>query len=202
MQTPKNFKCPTLSESSETYTGLELREAQLIKEASIMQSRIDELSAAARESNRTPKQFERDARVAALAGEPVSNVASEHAAKLSLMAQQLSDLRAAIEVVRTKKAHERIVASKTICDRFEPEYKRRVATVCKRILELREAVESYEVMTESFRAEDVAWSRLRPMSPMFFGGTRDPHSAPAAFLKEAATYKFFPLNEIPESYRR
>jgi hypothetical protein len=201
MQPSKNFKCPPLDEVSPILAECDKKIAELTKSDSDLQKRINDITASVRKNNRSPADLEKDARVAALTGDAEAEASSEKSVELALLLQQAADFKSAIEVMRMKRAHERLVASKAICERFASEYTRRVALVCKRVLELRDAVANYEQMVGAFQDADVAWSRLRPMAPAFFGDTRDKHSAPAAFLHEAVRYGFIPATEIPQGYK-
>ncbi|OCP06132.1 hypothetical protein BBX50_23985 [Ensifer sp. LC11] len=77
----------------------------------------------------------------------------------------------------------RSTASARICDTVKAEYGRRVVKVCQALEAVAEARADFDELRDQFEREDLAWSRLVPLSPTFLGDPRDGHIP--RYLKEA-----------------
>lgn len=146
------------------------------------------------ESHRDTETAERIAR---LTGEEPSGV-GEHLSRLPVLTAEASDLSAAISVLESKIACERVAVSKQICERVEPEYRKRVAAICSALIELNARMADYASMVGDLQSNDIAWAGyLRPMGVQFVDRANDRAGPVASYLREAVAYKMIDRSLVP-----
>ena len=99
--------------------------------------------------------------------------------------QHAADLRAAIGVIEERIREAKGSASAAVCEVSRPEYAKRVTAICEALKALDEAHKSYDELRNQFDANDIAWTRLVPMTPRFLGASNDPDRRIARYIKEA-----------------
>lgn len=136
-------------------------------------------------------------RIARLTGEETSAV-SEHLSPLPALTAEAIDLRAAIKVIESKLAYERVAVSRQICERAEPEYRRRVAAICSVLVDLNARMADYTSMVNELQSNDIAFvSYLPPMSVRFVDRANDRNGQIAHYLRQAVENKVIDRSMIP-----
>lgn len=195
MKNPKNIVAPL--ESSEEYAKQKAKLSELQTKLSGVDRRTMEARNKRHEYQGSEHASQKASRVAELTGDPASE-AAEHLSKLPALALEASDLRAAITVIESKLAQTRATASRGICERVEPEYRRRVAAICGALIELNAKFADYAAIVDELQAKDIAFAGyLRPMQPHFLGRPNDRQGTIANYLREAAANKMIDRSLIP-----
>lgn len=198
---------PTLAEVSSTYKTLVEKKAEL-------QAELVNLG---RELLSLPKKIDADggfgvtaesisaanlarARASELLGEkPVEDVNLR--ARYVEVNRKIGDVKTALEMLDLRLGEERMAASSVLCEKISNDHRKLVVEMCKRAVDLYEATARYDEFVGALNADGVAWSKLRPMQPQFCGAPDDRNGGLAMYLREAATYGFIGLGEIPERIR-
>lgn len=142
----------------------------------------------------------RQARTASILGENPS--AKENArARYVEIGQRIGDLKSAIEILDNRLIDLRMAASNLVCQRIEADHKRLVADICARMVELHAAADAYYKFADALNADNVAWSRLHAMQPLFLGRPNDRYGKIGSYLREAVTHGFWWPIQIPEKIR-
>lgn len=172
------FRVPSLAEASPDYAALIDKRQELLTQQSALTAERNELI---RKIEEAPAPAMRPG-VAALLGE-TSDSTTALRTRLSEVQRTLSDIDAALEVIRQRLAVARTGASKTICTAARPEYGRRVAALCEALWAVSAARAAYDDLRDEFERLDVSWGSLGPVSLGFLGDARDGHVH--RFIREA-----------------
>ncbi len=175
---PDPFRVPSLSEASPEYAALVDKRQELLTQQSALTAERNEL---VRKIEEAPAPTMRPG-VAALLGE-TSDSTTGLRTRLAEVQRTLSDIEAALEIVRQRLAVARTAASRTICLQVKSEYGRRVAAMCNALKAIAAARADYDDLRDQFEREDVSWGSLVPMVPNFLGDARDGHVQ--RFIREA-----------------
>lgn len=174
----EEFRVLTLAEANPEYAALvEKRQDLLAQQASLNAERRDLEQKIAEAPAPTMRPG-----VAALLGE-TSDSTTGLRARLGEVQRTLSDIDAAIEVIRQRLAVARTSASKAICQAARPEYGRRVAAICDALKAVAVARAAYDDLRNAFDCEDVSWGSLGPLDLRFLGDARD--GQVERFIREA-----------------
>lgn len=172
------FRVPSLSEASTEYAALIDKQQELLTQQSSLNAERRDLL---RKIEESPAPTLRPG-VAALLGE-TSDSTTGLRTRLGEVQRTLTDIDAALEVIRQRLAVARTGASKAICAAARPEYGRRVAAVCEALQAVATARAAYDELRDEFDRQDVSWASLGPVSLGFLGDARDGHVH--RFLREA-----------------
>lgn len=202
MKNVKTISVPKLGEIDPTYAEIEAKRIKAMTERSSVQKDIDKIHAKMRDDKRSPQRVEQDARIARYTGDDSHDIIDDGRANLPALMQKVSDLDRVVQIFEAKLMAERGVASKLICERVKPEYARRVASVCSKMIELNSALAAYQEVVFALQANDVAFSgALRPMLPHWVGHPNDRNGRIASHLREAAEYGLYDKAAIPAELR-
>lgn len=181
------FRVPSLEEASSEYAALVDKRQDLLTQQSALTAERHDLS---RKIEEAPAPIMRPG-VAALLGE-TSDSTTGLRTRLTEVQRTLSDIDAALEVVRQRLAVARTGASRAICLQVKPEYGRRVAAMCDALKAVAAARADYDDLRDQFEREDVSWGSLGPMVPNFLGDARDGHVQ--RFIREAKEAGYYVEN--------
>lgn len=162
------FRVPSLAEASPEYAALLTKQQELRDQQARLNAERRDLEQKITEA---PAPTMRPG-VAALLGE-TSDSTTGLRARLGEVQRTLSDIDAALEVVRQRLAVARTSASKTICQAARPEYGRRVAAICDALKVVAVARAAYDDLRNEFDSQDVSWGSLGPLDLRFLGDARD-----------------------------
>lgn len=175
----ETFVVPSLADVDATY-------ADLLDRRNSLHTRQAELRARKRELEATIAKMPEPAiraSVAALLGDPSDGKLGLREELRNVVAES-RDVDAAIEVIGKRIEHARSKASVAVCERVEPEYRRRVAAVREALRAVAEAREHFHELIDALEIEDVRWARLGPITLGFLGDRRDGHIE--RFIRENA----------------
>ncbi len=178
------FRVPSLAEASPDYAALVDKRQELLSQQSALTAERNEL---VRKIEEAPAPAMRPG-VAALLGE-TSDSTTALRTRLSEVQRTLSDIDAALEVVRQRLAVARTGASKTICLAARPEYSRRVAAICEALQAVAVARAAYDDLRNEFDLHDVSWGSLGPLDLRFLGDARD--GQVERFIREARSAGYY-----------
>lgn len=174
----EHFRVPSLAEASPEYAALIDKQQELLTRQSALNAERRDIT---RKIEEAPAPAMRPG-VAALLGE-TSDSTTGLRTRLAEMQRTLSDIDAALEVIRQRLAVARTAASKTICTAARPEYGRRVGAVCEALKAVAIARAAYDDLRGELERQDVSWASLGPVSLGFLGDARDGHIQ--RFIREA-----------------
>lgn len=142
-----------------------------------------------------------EGRVAAvLDGTPAADFVSERKRYADVL-QRVSDITAALPVLKQRIENERIAASAVIREMVAGEHRRLVGNICSRLIELHEANAAYHALADALNSEGVAWSALTPMHPRFLGSPLDSHGSLGSYLREAVDFGYLDAPNIPPTLK-
>ncbi|MGW9332296.1 hypothetical protein [Bosea sp. NPDC055594] len=177
-QAAEPFRVPSLAEASPEYAALVDKRQELLTQQSTLNAERRDL---VRKIEESPAPTMRPG-VAALLGETSDSTAGLRG-RLTEVQRTLSDIDAALEVIRQRLAVARTGASKAICMAARPEYGRRVAALCEALQAVSVARADYDNLRDEFERHDVSWASLGPLGLGFLGDARDGHVH--RFIREA-----------------
>jgi chromosome segregation ATPase len=184
--TVTEFAVPSLADASPDYAALLDKQSELLAQQT--------------ELNREKGEIERQyaalpATAADVANERVAALLGEQPDGRPMLKKQHADIRAAIadvesalEIVRRRIADARDPASREVCAAVRPEYERRLAHMCKLLVEVEAARQSHDELLDDLDREDVSKASLRPVTPFFLGDRREGRIF--SFLKESKEHGF------------
>jgi len=164
------FRVPSLAEAGADYAAIVDKQQELQGRQSALTTERRELEAKVAAA---PAPAYRPA-IATLLGESVESTSAE-LARLKEISALDADIKAALEILRQRSDVARGKASMAVCDRIKPEYARRVAAICKALEVVHEARAAYAELVDDLERNDISWSRLGPMQPLFLGSLQDGH---------------------------
>ncbi len=177
---PAPFRVPSLAEVDSDYAALVEKQASL----NAKQSELE------REKRTIEKEIASDTsrevrpEIAALLGDEPGTKALNRR-RLAEIRGELSDIDAALGVLRQRLQDARGRASTAVVAASRMEYARRVKAMVVAMQALDAAHKDYDDLRFQFEAEDIAWTSLRPMTPAFLGGSNEPDRRIARFIREA-----------------
>lgn len=164
----RSFQVPALEDVDSEYAELVEKHGQLERSLRELDAERSTLVAELGEA-RTPTI---KPSVAALIGdEPDTSHGKRH--RLKEVNSAISDTETAIAIVRQRLAEAKSKASVKVCEASRGEYGRRVAAICKALVAVESARQDYYALRDQFEAEDIAWTRLGPLSLGFLGDRSD-----------------------------
>jgi hypothetical protein len=195
----------TLEDASETYARLVAKREELAgPHLGALQRELDEVVKKLKTADPANAVT---GRVAQLLADLDPEARQESAGAVELRARaaelrrQINDTHQALKVLEGRLSHERVLASLTVCKAVQPEYARRVAGMCRALLQAREALLEYQDLVDELERKDIAWTSLHPMHPLFLGRPNDNQGAVAHYLRNAAANGFISSSDIPERLR-
>ncbi|MFG1396139.1 hypothetical protein [Roseixanthobacter pseudopolyaromaticivorans] len=129
----------------------------------------------------------RAARVAQLLGEATEEVEAPET-RVTKMNAEISDVRAALEVLRERLTAARMAASRPIVEQARPEYVARANALAATVRAALEAHVHFEELRDQLIAADIAWVGPLPVvrASRFLGEVNDKDSAAHRFIREVA----------------
>lgn len=192
----------SLEEASEQYAALLRQRAALDEGRRTWEERRVALRAAINATRHPPRAGQPRPAVRALlgeadAGEDVASLPQQ----LREAERQANDHADAMEVLRKRLEHERMVASGVVCEQIKPEYGRRVARLAEALIAAHRAHVDLVDLIDQLEREDVAWTSLHPLQPIaILGEARDRHSKLASWLMAAASAGYFDRAKTPKEF--
>jgi hypothetical protein len=140
----------------------------------------------------------RNARVAALLGEPDVVPDKPSRSRLTEIAIELADLREAAEAVERKRRVSLSKASAAICSGLAPEYRTRVRAVVEALKAAHTATLDLHDLTDALESSEVSWTGMGVAFPSLLGSPRDPEAPLARYLREMVDQGHMLAREVPK----
>lgn len=143
-----------------------------------------------------------DARVAALLGAPPPPQRSGRREVLAQMAEEIRDIKRAVEILEAQISVERTKATSVVLEKVAPEYRRRIRAIVDAFKSVHAANVELRDLTTALEDQGISWSGLGVVAPRSLGRPTDPYSPIAMYLKGASDLGFITRSDIPEGLRQ
>ncbi|KQZ99571.1 hypothetical protein ASD64_14665 [Mesorhizobium sp. Root157] len=174
------YRVPSLSEADGGYAALQVRRGEL-------QDKQRELSTEQRALQKaiaSDTSHEVRPSIAELLGDEPGTKAFNRK-RLAKVNTDISDLDQALRVIDQRIRDARGAASRVVCASARPEYARRVRAMVAAMRTLDEAHKAYDELRWQLEAEDIAWTSLVPMSPVWLGSSNEADRRITRFIRDA-----------------
>lgn len=198
LSSPK-LDVPSLEDVSPRYKALVERKTELIERRLNIEKQIQEESTKGTKTvkdrqDRVQELLDPNSGIASSSDDP-HDVPSANFSYLQALAEELQNVKQALDQIGGLISSESLVASAAICEKLAPDHRRRVRSVIEAIVPLVDACNQYREFMDRVNDKNVAWSSLQPMFPM---GLAD---RIGLYLDEAVKCGFATREELPEIRR-